>query len=97
MVNMEKGNNSKNHQKQQSLVIVDDKIEPLAVALEVFCFKQKLPKLKEKKEMEEKSLEKQESLEDYDITLESLEEYTDYTENRPLFETNQKAKRTNKK
>ena len=33
-----KGNNSKNYQEQQSLV-VDEKIEPLAVALGVFCFK----------------------------------------------------------
>jgi phenylalanyl-tRNA synthetase alpha subunit len=38
-------------------------------------------------EIEEKKLEKQEALEGYDVTLESLEEYM---ENRPLFETNEK-------
>ena len=39
--------------------------------------------------MEEKCLEKQESAEDYDITLGSLDEYT---ENRPLLKTNQKLR-----
>jgi hypothetical protein len=34
-------------------------------------------------------LEKQEALEDYDITSEVLDEYT---ANRPLFETNQKLR-----
>ena len=40
-------------------------------------------------EIEEKKLEKQEALEGYDVTLESLEEYM---ENRPLFETNEKLR-----
>ena len=40
-------------------------------------------------EIEEKKLEKQQALEDYDVTLESLEEYM---ENRPLFETNKKLR-----
>lgn len=40
-------------------------------------------------QIEEKKLEKQEALEDYDVTLESLEEYM---ENRPLFETNEKLR-----
>jgi hypothetical protein len=40
-------------------------------------------------EIEEKKLEKQEALEDYDVTLESLEELM---ENRPLFETNEKLR-----
>jgi transcriptional regulator with XRE-family HTH domain len=37
-------NNSNNHQKQQQeLVVEEEEIESLVVALEVFCFKQKLP------------------------------------------------------
>jgi hypothetical protein len=41
------------------------------------------------KEINEKRLEKQEALEDYDVTLESLEEYK---ANRPLFEENKKLR-----
>lgn len=100
---------------------LEEKLESLLVALQVFCFKQNLSikdfvdavhqlrctannlgvplerlpshvkqlesdadRLTE--EVEEKKLEKQEALEDYDVTLESLEEYM---ENRPLFETNE--------
>lgn len=37
-------------------------------------------------EIEEKRLEKQEALEEYNVTLESLEEYK---ENRPSFEQNE--------
>jgi hypothetical protein len=40
-------------------------------------------------EINEKRLEKQEALEDYDITLEFLEEYKG---NRPLFEENKKLR-----
>jgi hypothetical protein len=40
-------------------------------------------------ELREKRLEKQEALEDYDVTLESLE---DYRANRPLFEENRKLR-----
>jgi chromosome segregation ATPase len=41
------------------------------------------------KEIEEKRSDKQEALEDCDVTLEKLEEYID---DRPFFETNQKLK-----
>ena len=40
-------------------------------------------------EIKEKRLEKEEALEDYDVTLESLEEYK---ANRPLFEENKKLR-----
>jgi hypothetical protein len=40
-------------------------------------------------EIREKRLEKQEALEDYDVTLESLE---DYKANMPLFEENRKLR-----
>jgi hypothetical protein len=103
---------------------LEEKLESLLEALQVFCFKQNLSikdfvdavhqlcctannlgvplerlpghvkqlesdadRLTE--EVEEKKLEKQEALEDYDVTLESLEEYM---ENRPLFETNEKLR-----
>jgi hypothetical protein len=103
---------------------LENKLESLLVALEVFCFKQNLSindfvdvihqlcrganilgnplenlpdylkwlentvfNLQE--EIKEKSLEKQEALEDYDVTLELLEEYK---ANRPLFEENKKLR-----
>jgi hypothetical protein len=103
---------------------VEEKIETLMVALEVFCYKQNIP-IKEfvndvhylssvaerlgipledlrgyvkelesnvdrlSVEVEEINLKKQDALEDYDLTLEVLDEYT---ADRPLFETNQKLR-----
>ena len=121
--NINKNRNNDNHQKQQEL-LAEERIESLVVALEVFCFKQKLSikdfvelvydlyrvcssldvslenlpgYVKELEnnvqtlieEIQEKRLEKQEALEDYDVTLELLEEYD---ANRPLFEENKKLR-----
>ena len=115
--NINKNKNNDNHQKQQEL-LAEERIESLVVALEVFCFKQKLSikdfvervcssldvslenlpgYVKELEnnvqtlieEIQEKRLEKQEALEDYDVTLELLEEYD---ANRPLFEENKKLR-----
>jgi hypothetical protein len=121
--NINKNRNNDNHQKHQEL-LAEERIESLVVALEVFCFKQKLSikdfvelvydlyrvsssldvsfenlpgYVKELEnnvqtlieEIQEKRLEKQEALEDYDVTLELLEEYD---ANRPLFEENKKLR-----
>jgi type III secretory pathway component EscV len=110
--------------QQEAASKVEQKIESLIVALEVYCFKhnlsikdfvdavhqlrctandlgvplERLPSHVKQlesdadrltEEVEEKKLEKQEALEDYDVTLESLKEYM---ENRPLFEINEKLR-----
>jgi hypothetical protein len=120
----EEGDEVKTQQEGVAASKMEEKIESLVVALQVFCFKQNrsikefvdvvhyltsiaerfgipLEKLhsyveelasnadKLAEEIEQKSLEKQEALEDHDITSEVLDEYTG---NRPLFETNQKLR-----
>jgi hypothetical protein len=120
----EEGSNRQEPQQDKREAKVEEKIESLIVALQVFCFKKNLSinefanlvydlsstadkigvslenlpgYIKQlessvqrlKREIEDKRLEKQDALADYDATLESLEEFS---ANRTLFERNQKLR-----